>query len=152
MKAMASNGRTMRAFSASVLDDRHELEVDELLPDLEGRDEEVVHGGDAGRLEQELRLRAALLAGDEDLGDRGRLGIRELPVHLAHEVAAQRDQEEDAEAAAGEADEDRLPGVRVELQDVERRQREDRAGDDRRPRRRRSPVMMTFSRSVERRR
>ena len=48
-------------------------------------------------------------------------GYGKLAVHLAHEVAAQRDEEEHAEAAAGEADEDRLHRVRVELEDVERR-------------------------------
>ena len=79
--------------------------------------------------EQEPGLRAALLAGDQHLGDRGRFGVRQLAVHLAHEVAPQRDQEEDAEAAAGEADEDGLHRMRIELQDVERRQGEDRARD-----------------------
>ena len=51
-------------------------------------------------------------------------------MHLAHEVAAQGDEEEHAEAAAGEADEDGLDGMRVELEDVERGEGEDGAGDD----------------------
>jgi hypothetical protein len=108
---------------------RHELEVHELLPDLERGDEEVVDTGDGGGLEEQLRLRATLLPGDEHLGDRGRLGERELAMGLADEVAPQRDEEEDAQRPAREADEDGLPGMRVELQDVERRQREDRTGD-----------------------
>ena len=110
---------------------RDELEVDVLLPDLEGRDEEVVDAGDGGRLQQQLGLRAALFARDQHLGDGRRFGIGKLAVHLAHEVAAQRDQEQHAQAAAGEADEDGLHGMRIELQDVERRQREDRARDHR---------------------
>ena len=58
-------------------------------------------------------------------------GYGKLAVHLADEVAAQRDQEEHAEAAAGQADEDRLHRMRIELEDVERGQREDGAGHDR---------------------
>ena len=50
---------------------------------------------------------------------------------LAHEVAAQGDEEEDAHGAAGDADEDGLPGVGVELEDVEGGQGEDRAGHHR---------------------
>ena len=112
-----------------VADGLHELQVHVLLPHLERRHQEVVDARDGGGLEQELRLRAALLAGDEHLGDRRRLGVGQLAVHLAYEVAAQRDEEEDAEAAARQADEDRLHRVRIELEDVERRQREHRAGD-----------------------
>jgi hypothetical protein len=108
---------------------RHELEVQHLLPDGEGRHEEVVDGRDPRRLQEQLRLRAALLARDEDLGDRGRLGIRELAVHVADEVAAQGNEKQDAQAAAGETDEDRLPGMGIELQDVERGQGEDRSRD-----------------------
>jgi hypothetical protein len=48
-------------------------------------------------------------------------------VHLAHEVAPQRNQEEHAQAAARQADEDGLHRVRIEVQNVERRQREDGA-------------------------
>ena len=80
MKAIASNRTTTFALSASVLHDRDELEVDELLPDLEGGDEEVVDRRDR-RLQQQLRLRAALLAGDQHLGDRRRFRVGELPVH-----------------------------------------------------------------------
>jgi len=71
----------------------NELEGDELAPDLEGRDEEVIDAGDEGGLQQQARLRASLLAGHQDLGDRRCLGVGELAVHLAHEVAAQRDEE-----------------------------------------------------------
>src|SRR5450756_316652 len=114
-----------------VLHERQELEVDVLLPDLERRHEEVVDRRDDRRLNEELRLRAALLARDEDFRDRRRLGERELAVHLPHEVPAQRDDEQNAEAATGEADEDRLHGMGVQAERIERRQREDRARHDR---------------------
>ena len=109
---------------------RQELQVHELAPHLEGGHEEVVDAGERRGLEQELRLRAAALAGHEDFGDGGGLGIRELAVRLADEVAPQGNEEQDAQAAAREADEDRLRRVRLEAQRVERRQREDGAGDD----------------------
>jgi hypothetical protein len=109
---------------------RHELQVHELVPQVEGGGEEVVDARDAGRLQQQPRLRAALLARHQHLGDRRRLRVREAAVRLAHEVAPQRDQEQGAEAGAGRADEDRLRRVRIELQRVERRQREDRPGRD----------------------
>ena len=76
---------------------------------------------------QQLGLRAALFAGDQHLGDGRGLGKGKLAVHLAHEVAAQRNQEEHAQAAAGEADEDGLHRVRIEMKDVERGQGEDGA-------------------------
>ena len=50
-------------------------------------------------------------------------------MHVAHEVAAQRNEEEDAEASAGEADEDGLHRMRIEIEDVERGKGEDGAGD-----------------------
>ena len=39
-------------------------------------------------------------------------GIGELPVHVPDEIAAKGNDEQHAEGAAGEADEDRLPGMR----------------------------------------
>ena len=137
MKPMASKLTTMRARSASVVHDGHELEIEILLPDVKGGDEEVVDAGDGGGLEQQLGLRAALLAGDQHFGDGGGLGIGQQAVHVAHEVAAQRNQEEHAEAAARQADEDGLHRMRIELQDVERGQGEDGAGHDRAGQRRR---------------
>ncbi len=76
-------------------------------------------------------MRPALFAGDEHLGDGGGFRIGEDAVHVAHEITAEGDQEEDAEAAAGEADEDGLGGMGIELQDVEGWQREDGARDHR---------------------
>jgi hypothetical protein len=95
----------------NVLHERYELEVHGLLPDPKRRDEEVVDGRDGRRLDEQLGLRAALLSRDEDLGDRRRFGVRVLPMRLTHEVATQRDQEQDAEASPREADEDRLERV-----------------------------------------
>ena len=40
-------------------------------------------------------------------------------MHVAHEVTAQRDEEQDAEASAGETDEDGLHRVGIEIEDVE---------------------------------
>ena len=88
--------------------DRNELQVEGFAPDVKGGDKKVVEPGDACGLEQQLGLRAAALAGDQNFGD-GR-GFREgkLAVHLAHEEAAQRNHEEHAEAPAGQADENGL--------------------------------------------
>ena len=97
---------------------------------MKGGDEEIVDAGDGRGLQQQLGLRAAFFAGDQHLGDGGGLGVGEHAVHVAHEVAAQRDEEEHAQAAAREADEDGLHGVGIELQDVERGQGEDGAGHD----------------------
>ncbi len=108
--------------------DRHKLEVQVLLPDMEGGDEEIVNGGDDGGLDQQLGLRAALLAGDQHLGDGGGFGKGQLAVLLAHEIAAQGNEEENAQAAAGQADEDGLHRMGVEVEDVERRHGEDGAG------------------------
>ncbi len=71
-------------------------------------------------------------------------------MHLADEVAPQGNKEENAKAAAGQTDEDGLHRMRIEVEDIERRQREDGAGDDAAeapP----MPVMITFSSSEERR-
>ncbi len=106
----------------------NELEVEILLPDMEGGDEEVVNGGDGGGLQEQLGLRAALFSGDQHFGDGRGLRKGELAVHLAHEVAAQRNEEENAEAAAGQADEDGLHRMRIEVQGVERGKGEDGAG------------------------
>jgi hypothetical protein len=113
------------------LDQRDELEVDELLPDAERGDQEVVDARDDRGLDEQPRLRPAALPGDQDLGDGGRFGERILAVGLAHEVAPQRDQEENAEAPPRQTDEDRLERVRLERQRVKRREREDRARDHR---------------------
>ncbi len=74
-----------------------------------------------------LRLRSALLAGDQDFSDGRGLGIGEQAVHVAHEVTTQRDEEEDAETSAGEADEDGLHRVGIEIEDVEGGKGEDGA-------------------------
>ncbi len=91
--------------------------------------------GDDGGLEQQPGLRAALLAGDEDFGDGRGLGKWELAVHFAHKVAPQRNEEEHAQAAAGQADEDGLHRMRIEVENVECRQGEDGAGHHGRERR-----------------
>src|SRR5262249_48661238 len=85
-----------------VLHHPDELEVQILLPDVKAGNEEVVHSRDTGGLEQELRLRSALLTGDQDFGDRRSLREGKLAVLFAHEVAAQGNQEENTLAAAGE--------------------------------------------------
>src|ERR1039457_531660 len=105
--------------------DRHKLEVQVLLPDMEGGDEEIVNGGDDGGLDQQLGLGSALLAGDQHLGDGRGFGKGQLAVLLAHEIAAQGDEEENAQTAASQADEDGLHRMGVEVEDVERRHSED---------------------------
>ena len=71
------------------------------------------------------------LAGDKNLGDGCGLGEWKLAVHLAHKIAPQRNDEEDAETSAGEADEDGFDGIGAEVKDVERGKREDCAGHHR---------------------
>ena len=83
-----------------------------------------MHGG----LEQQLGLGAALFAGDQHLGDGRGFGKGQLAVLLAHEIAAQGNEEENAQAAARQADEDGLHRMGIEMEDVERRQGEDGAG------------------------
>ena len=107
--------------------DGRELEIQIFLPGVEGGDQKIVHAGDGGGLQQQPGLRAALLAGDQHLGDGGCFGIRKNAVHVAHEIAAQGDEKQHPQASARQADEDGLYGMRVELQQVQRRQREHRA-------------------------
>ena len=89
-----------------------------------------MHGG----LQQQLGLRAAAFAGDENFSDGS--GFREwkLAVHLAHEVAAQRNDEKNAETSAGQTDEDGFDGMGIEVKNVERGEGEDRTGHNRRRR------------------
>ncbi len=82
-----------------------------------------------GGLDQQLGLGAALFSGDQHLGDGRGFGKGQFAVLLVHEVAAQGNEEENAQAAAGQADEDGLHRMRIEVEDVERRNREDGAGD-----------------------
>ena len=72
---------------------------------------------------------AAALAGDEDLGRGARLGVGELAVQVADEVAAERGEEEDAEDGAEQGHEEDLEEGRaaLEAEDVDRGHREDRA-------------------------
>jgi hypothetical protein len=121
------NATASKLVAIQVLHRRDEAEVHVLLPHLERRHEEVVDARDERREQQQSRLRSALLAGHQHFSDRGRLRVRKLAVHLAHEVAAKGNQEQHAQAAAGQADEDGLHRVRVELEDVEGGEREDGA-------------------------
>ncbi len=96
---------------------------------MKAGDEEVVDRGNAGGLQQKLGLRSTLLAGYQHLGDGRGLGEGKLAMLLSHEVAAQRDEKENAQAAAGETDEDGLHRMRVEMKDVKCGQGEDRSGN-----------------------
>ena len=70
-------------------------------PDADGQ--ELVDAADGDAQDEGPGLLAAGFAGDQDLG-RGRgLGEGELAVLLDAEVAAERDEEQDAQAAAEEA-------------------------------------------------
>jgi hypothetical protein len=104
---------------------RQESQINEFLPNLECRNEQIVDTSDGGRLQQQLGLRSTLLAGDQHFGDGRGFRVREFAVHVAHEVASQWNQKKNTETAAGKADEDRLHRVRIQLQDVQRRNRED---------------------------
>ena len=150
MNPMASKLKTMRPRSARVRITRNELQVQILSPHMKRGDKEVVEPGNERCLQQQLGLRAALLAGDQHFGDGRGFRKGKLAVHLAHEVAPQRNDEKNAETAAGQTDEDGLDRMRIEVKDVERGKREDRAGHnaaDAPP----MPVMITFSSRLERR-
>jgi hypothetical protein len=108
---------------------REKLKIDELFPDVESGDEEVIDAGWRS-LRAADGLRTALFAGDKHFGDGSGLGVGKAPVHFAEEIAAKRDQKENAQAAAREADEDGLNRMRIELQDVERGKGEDGASDN----------------------
>ena len=77
MKPMASKLSDHAGALGQVAHGGEELEIEVLLPDLEGGDEEIVDAGDGGGFEQQVGLRTALFAGDQDLGDGGGFGIRE---------------------------------------------------------------------------
>ena len=109
--------------------DRYELKVQILFPNMKCGDKEVVNPGDGGCLQKQLGLRAALLSGNQHFGDGRCLGKGQLAVHLTREVAAQRNEEEHAQAAAGQTDEDGFNRVRIEMEDIKRGNREDGAGD-----------------------
>ena len=148
---MASKLNTIRGPIGESAHHRHELKVEILLPHMKCGNEEVVNAGDGGCLQKQLGLRAALLAGDQHFGDCRRFGKGHLAVHLAHEVAAQRNQEENTEAAARQADKDGLHRVRIEMEDVKRGNGEDRAGHHAAGSAAPMPVMITFSSRLERR-
>ena len=103
---------------------------DRLGPQSERTDDEVVQSAHESRDGQQFGLRAALLARDEDLGGRRGLGEGIFAVHLLDEVFAEGDQQHDAQQSAEQRRKEHLPEGGVEPQDVERRQREDRPGDD----------------------
>jgi hypothetical protein len=111
--------------------DGDELQVEGFAPHVKGGDQKIVDAGDAGGLQEQLGLRAAALASDEDLCDGRGFRKGKLAVHLAHEEAAQGNDEEHAETSAGQADEDGCKGIGAEVKDVERGQREDRARNHR---------------------
>ena len=110
----------------------HHARGDVLVPPAERGYDEIVESAHDTCQQQWLGLVAALGARDEHL--RRSRGFREgvLAVHLAHEVLAERNEEQDADDAAQERrDEDfheRSTHLRILcLQDVDGRQREDGA-------------------------
>ena len=102
--------------------DWNELKINILFPHLKCGYEKVVNARDSGCLQQQLGLRTAFLSGNEHFGDGRRLRIRQQAVHLADEVPPQRNQEENTETAARQADEDGLHRMRIEVKDVQRRE------------------------------
>ena len=103
---------------------------DGLGPEPEGPDDEVVQTAHEARHGQQAGLVAALLARDQHFGGGRRFGEGILAVHLLDEIFAEGDEQHDAQQAAEERREEHLPEGGVEAEDVERRQGEDRSGDD----------------------
>src|SRR5262249_3005831 len=109
---------------------RHKLQVEVFLPHVKCSHQQVVDPGNAGCLQEQLGLRTALLARYQNLRNCCCFREGELPVHFAHKIAAQRNEEQHAKTSAGKADKDGLHWVRIEVQDVQSRQREDSSGGD----------------------
>ena len=104
--------------------ERHELALQQLAEPDSPECEEFGHGVECGyqpvvqRAEtrgqgQDPGLTADALAREQNLGGGGPLGPRKLAVHLHHEVVPERDQEQDAEAAAEERHRDDLDDRRL---------------------------------------
>ena len=103
---------------------------DVLGPPAERANREVVQSSDQTAAGQQLGLIALLLAGHEYLGRRGGLGKRVFPVHVLDEILAERDQQQNPEQAAEKRRQEYLVEMSLQPQNVERRQRKDRSGDD----------------------
>ena len=98
------------------------------------RGEELVAEADEEALEDQLRLRAPLLAGHQDLGRRRAFRVGQPAVLLHDQVAAQRDHHQDAQDAAAEREQQRARPVHLEAEQHERGQGERHARRDRLPR------------------
>ena len=92
--------------------------------------EEGVEAAEAEAEEDAGGEGAAALAGHEDVGAGGALGVDEGVVLVDDELAAQRDHEEDAEPAAEEGEGEDAGGLEIEAEEDERGQGEDDAGGD----------------------
>ena len=126
-KLIASKLNTIRALIGERPHHRHKLEIEILLPGVERGNKKVINAGDGGRLQQQPRLRSAFFSSYQDLGDGGCFGEGEMPMRLAHKISPQRNQEQHAKAPAGQADENGLHRMRIEMQRVERGHRKHRA-------------------------
>jgi hypothetical protein len=67
---------------------------------------------DRGRFEQQFGLRTTFFACDQNFCDRGGFRVGKQAVHLAHKIAAQRDQEKYAQATTSETNENGFNRVR----------------------------------------
>ncbi len=102
-----------------------------MVPQVEELDDQVVEEADTEGHEQDLAGRSlGPLAGGQHVGDRGPLGERQLTVQVLDEVPAQGDQQHDPEVSADQAGQEDLQERRLQVEDVERRDGEDRPGHD----------------------
>ena len=81
----------------------------------EAAEHEIKESADESADDEHERLRAALLAGHEDLGGGRGFGERELAVHVLDKELAERDQEQDPEEPAEGRGEEHLEEVGREI-------------------------------------
>ena len=99
-------------------------------PPAESTDDKVVDSSDESAGGEQFGLVSLFFAGDEHFGRGSGFGEREFTVHVAHEIFAERDQQQDAEHTAEQRRQEDLVELRFEPQNVESGQREDGSGDD----------------------
>ena len=97
-------------------------------PPAESTDDKVVDSSDESADGEQFGLVSLFFAGDEHFGRGGGFGEREFTVHVAHEIFAERDQQQDAEHTAEQRRQEDLVELRFEPQNVEGGQREDGSG------------------------
>ena len=109
----------------------HHSSRDGLAPRAERRYHEVIQTADDTADQQRLGALSTALTVDQHLGGSGRLRERILAVHLLHEILPERNEEKYAQHTSEQGGEHHLPEIDVQAEDVDGRQGENGAGDNR---------------------